>query len=142
MSQSTNYDLSELDRVDLLPVCFELLMVFKDWKLVEAELSRLKFQDQNSFKAKMRQAEAILRGLGDLVFSGSSSKISNTCTNEIIKFGNLSNVYYNLVLYRSIVDNCYDNMVAVVSFAMMGLPIISTVLKHINADKTKCSGDI
>ena len=35
-SESFDYDLSELDRSELLNVCFELLMKYEDWTIVEA----------------------------------------------------------------------------------------------------------
>ena len=49
-TQPLKYDLSELDRVELLNVCFELLIKYKDWRLVETELLRLKVTDLANFK--------------------------------------------------------------------------------------------
>ena len=58
-----------------------------------------------------------------------------------MKFGNLGNIYYNIALYRSTQENCYENMVAVVSFAMVGINIYSQIKNMYSGDKSKCSGD-
>ena len=59
-----------------------------------------------------------------------------------MKFGNLGNIYYNLALYQSIVDHCYENMVAVISFAMIAIPRYQQIKSLFTGDKSKCSGDI
>lgn len=139
MPASNKHELTELDRVDLSGVLFELLMKYDSVDEVRAELLKLNPKDKNLFKKRFDYAVRVLNSLNLL---NNKTHVSKVCKSSVMIYGNCGDPRYNVALYEGVQAGCFENVAALVSFTMMGNYLLDNLLAEIPASKKSLNGDI
>ena len=117
MTASPKHELTELERIDLTGVVFELLMKYDTVDEVRNELLKLNPTDKALFKQKFDYAVRILND--ELMLLNDSKKVSKACRSSVMIYGNCGNPRYNVALYRGYAEGCFENVAALVAFSMI-----------------------
>jgi hypothetical protein len=139
MPVSTKHEMTELDKIDLTGVVFEMLTKYDNVDEVKKELLLLKPTNIANFNDKFNYAVGILN---DLRLLKNKTTVSKVCRDNVMVYGNCGDARFNAVLYESYVNGCFENMAAVVAFAMMGTNLLDTIIKETPPSKRAVSGDI
>jgi hypothetical protein len=139
MPASIKYEMTELDRIDLTGVVFEMLQKYDNVDEVKKELLLLRPNNIANFNDKFNYAVGILSNLKLL---NNKTTVSKVCRNSVMVYGNCGDARFNLVLHQSSLNGCFENMAAVVAFAMKGSKLLNIIIKETPTSKRAVSGDI
>lgn len=140
LAKENDFEFSELDRIDLTNVIFELLMRYPTVQEVIQQLKDLKPADYISFMNKCNYAKKILRMHGML--EKDENTPTQTCINYAMKYKNLSEMRLNIALVEAETNGCFEKVAIVCAFIMMGSNLLDTLLQYIPKDQHSQNGDI
>jgi len=98
MAPSPKHELTELERIDLTGVVFELLIKYDDVQEVYKELLKLNPTDKAAFKIRFDYAVRILT---ELMVLKNGTTVSQNCRQKVMIYGNCGNPRYNVALYKA-----------------------------------------
>lgn len=106
---------------------------------VRAELLKLKPSNPALFKVKFDYAVGVL---DELTVINNRQKVSKSCRSNMMIFGNCGNPRFNVALHKASLDGCFENVAAIVAFAMMGQGLLQRIIAEIPGSRRSPDGDI